>query len=173
MFDPQHCIKTEHGDASGPSIGCRLKAWSSEAQGHTQLHTEFKNSLIYRRHFLKTKQNQKSNFELYFFFFFLLGLKQATMFLFNHLTRPFFDHSIQSCSMNTSILGTSGWPHILFSLIFFHTFFLNYITYDTNYQLYLNMNFKVPHHIISVWALSVTYKRYMHITWKSFHVLIA
>lgn len=85
MFDPQHRIKTECGDAYGPSMGHGVEAWNAEAQGHTQLHIEFKNSLVYKRHFLKTKKEIK---QLWALFLFLLGLKQATMFLFNHLPRP-------------------------------------------------------------------------------------
>lgn len=156
MFDPQHHIKTECGDAYGPSMGHGVEAWNSEAQGHTQLHIEFKNSLVYKRHFLKTKKERKQLWALFLFF---VRVETRYYVFIQSSTQTFLDHFIQSCSMSTSLLGTSGWPHILFFLICFHTFFLDHITYDTNYQLYLYMNFKVHHLIISVWALSVTCKK--------------
>lgn len=162
MFDPHHRIKTELGDVYGPRIGCRLEAWNSESQGHTQLHVEFKNSLIYRRHFLKTKKKKK---QLWALFLFLLGLKQATTFSFSHLPR--FGVVVWA---PLSMVLLVGFIYCFLNML--SHFLLDHITYDTNYQLYLYMNFKVSHLVISVWALSVTCRRYMQLTWKSLHVLL-
>lgn len=105
------------------------------------------------------KTLSKNEKQLQALFAFLLWLKQVTMFLFDHLSETFLDHSMQSCNMSASLLVTSGWPYVLYFLyafalsssIILHGLF----TYDANY---LNMNFKVSYFVILVWAFFLTCK---------------